>query len=75
MIADEQLHPVRQACVEVFDVRDQQAWPPTVTAHAHWPLIYNQALASVSSLGLAADVQTAAEVVTDFVQRVDRARA
>ena len=75
LIADEQLHPVRQACVEVFDVRAQQTWPPAVTVHTHWPLIYHQALASVSSLGLAADVQTAAEVVTDFIQRVDRARA
>ena len=75
LIAHESLHPVRQACVEVFDARAQQPWPPTVTAHSHWLRIYSEALTSVSSLGLAADVEGAEEVVNDFIRRVDHARA
>jgi hypothetical protein len=75
LIAHESLHPVRQACVEVLDARAQQPWPPTVTAHSHWPRIYSEALTSVSSLGLAADVEGAEEVVNDFIRRVDHARA
>ena len=46
-----------------------------MTAHSHWPRIYSEALTSVSSLGLAADVEGAEEVVNDFIRRVDHARA
>ena len=71
LLADESLEVVRQACIEVFDARAQQSWPPTVTVHDHWPRIYTEALSSVEDLGLAADVQDAAMFVNDFIHRVD----
>lgn len=73
LIADESLVPVRQACVEVFAGRRQQAWPPTVTVLDHWPRIYTEALSSVESLGLAHDAEQAAMVVNLFIQQVDEA--
>jgi hypothetical protein len=71
LLADESLEVVRQACIEVFDSRAQQSWPPTVTVHDHWPRIYTEALSSVENLGLAANVQDAAMIVNDFIHRVD----
>ena len=73
LVIDESLESVRQACIEVFDARAQQSWPPTVTVHDHWPRIYAEALSSVADLGLAANVQDAASFVNDFVLRVDAA--
>jgi hypothetical protein len=75
LIVEEPLSPVRQACVEVFQARGQQAWPPRVTVLDHWPRIYAEALSSVESLGLAPDVHEAATVVNLFIQQVDEAGA
>lgn len=71
LMADEPLAPVRNACVEVFGARAQQAWPPTVSVYDHWPRIYAGALTSVPDLDLASNVQEAAQVVNDFIRRVD----
>jgi hypothetical protein len=74
-LVDDPLHPVRQACIDAFASRGQHAWPPTVTVHDLGPRLYNAALASVSSMGFVGDVQRAAEMVTDFIARVDDAIA
>ncbi|MDP3971577.1 MAG: nucleotidyl transferase AbiEii/AbiGii toxin family protein [Candidatus Nanopelagicales bacterium] len=73
LIVDESLVPVRQACIEVFEGRGQQAWPPTVTALGYWHRIYVEALSSVEGLGLAPDVREAAMAVNFFIQKVDEA--
>lgn len=67
----EPLAPVRQACVEVFGLRAQQTWPPTVTVYDHWARIYAGARSSGPDLDLASNVQEAAQVVNDFIRRVD----
>jgi len=71
LISGGPMGPVRHACVEVFGARAQQAWPPTVTVYDHWPRIYAGALSSVPDLDLASNVQEAAQVVNDFIRRVD----
>jgi len=71
LISGEPLAPVRHACVEVFGARAQQAWPPEVTVYDHWPRIYAGALSSVPDLDLASNVQEAAQVVNDFIRRVN----
>jgi len=30
------LDPVREACVEIFELRNKHAWPPDVTVHRSW---------------------------------------
>lgn len=75
IIVDKPLATVCHACIEVFEARAQQPWPPSVTVHPHWPRIYAQALSSVDGLGLAPDAQQAAALVTDLIARVDDSRS
>jgi hypothetical protein len=70
LIGDRPLSAVRTACVTVFEVRDEQAWPPSITIPPHWPVVYAKALESVSRLGLAGDVYGAAERVGALIERI-----
>lgn len=36
LIDDDGLPAVRRACVEIFELREKQAWPPQITVYASW---------------------------------------
>jgi hypothetical protein len=36
ILAEENLVPVKEACVQTFAVRRQQAWPPRITIYPDW---------------------------------------
>jgi hypothetical protein len=73
MIGSAFLGGVRRACVAVFEIRNEHAWPPRVKPLPHWALIYRQALEGLEGLTLAPDVFSAATVVAAFVRRIDTA--
>jgi hypothetical protein len=36
LLYDVGLHRLREACVDIFTVRDKHTWPPTVTVYDSW---------------------------------------
>lgn len=63
LVADGELRAVREACVEVFEVRDEHDWPPEFRPPESWKEEFE---ASAERLGLE---------VTDFDAAVEEARA
>ncbi len=62
---------VREACVEVFELRGKHAWPPTVVVFDAWSESFPR---EASDLGFAIqDVDEAAAAVRDLIAEIDRA--
>ena len=71
-LTSESLATVRDACVRTFAVRAQQVWPPRVTIFPAWAERY---AAMAASLDMPVeDVETAAALVHDLIDRIDAAR-
>jgi hypothetical protein len=63
---------VRDACVEIFALRDKHAWPPTITIFPGWP---EQYAALAAEIGFEIhDVNEAADAVQTLIYEIDAAR-
>lgn len=71
LVEDDDLVDVRDACVAVFETRDQQTWPPRVIALPHWPAIYARALEGLAHLDLAATAEDASRRTQELVSRIE----
>lgn len=70
LVADPDWRQVRSACVEVFDGRAKQSWPPNVTVPRSWEAGY---AALAGAIGFAvADVSEAAAAVEALIARIER---
>ena len=66
-----ELRKVRAACQEIFDLRDQQPWPPTITVYANWRDTYPR---EATELGLSlSDIDQAAQQVQRSVEEAEAA--
>jgi hypothetical protein len=63
MLDIDDLHAVRKACVETFEIREVHAWPPRVTIQDHWQ---EQFAREAAELGFEPD---------DVAEAVDRVHA
>jgi hypothetical protein len=61
------------ACIEVFNLRNMHAWPPTLTVWPHWPGIWDE-IVLVDSFPIA-DVNEAASKVESLINRIVAAPA
>jgi hypothetical protein len=43
----EDYHPVKAACIEIFNLRKRQEWPPDLAAEPNWPDTYSQLTAEL----------------------------
>ncbi len=67
-----ELRRVRTACLEIFELRDQQPWPPTIRVYDNWRDTYPQ---EAAELGFAIEnVDEAGHLVQLFVQDIDVGR-
>jgi hypothetical protein len=64
---------VRQACVEIFRLREKQRWPPEITVLPGWPALYQTELAKTPSLQ-PANVEQAAGKVNALIADIDGAK-
>jgi len=62
---------LREACTEIFALRDQHAWPPQVVAHEDWDQGY-QAMAAVMNFPIT-DLSDALRLVRAMVARIEAA--
>jgi Nucleotidyl transferase AbiEii toxin, Type IV TA system len=70
MLGADGLPRVREACVEIFELRVEHAWPPTVIVFDAWR---ESLLREAEELGFAIrDVDQAAAEVQDLVREIDR---
>ncbi|MGC9220861.1 MAG: nucleotidyl transferase AbiEii/AbiGii toxin family protein [Solirubrobacteraceae bacterium] len=65
------LHRVRTACVDIFNVRDKHAWPPTVTVYQGWRAPF-AALARENGF-TPEDVDEAAALLHQLIADIDAA--
>jgi hypothetical protein len=67
----EQLLALREACVEVFELRNKHRWAPTVTVWPSWAAGFS---AMARELGFYTDdVKVAAEELRRFIREIDEA--
>lgn len=71
LIEDAALEHLREACVEVFDVRRKQSWPPRLTVPDSWAGPFER-LAKESRFEIT-DVEAAAARVRGMIAEIDRA--
>jgi hypothetical protein len=71
LVTDEQWPNLRAACLEVFDGRAKQPWPPTVTVYSSWVAGY-RALAEETHFSVL-DVDAAADAVHQLIARINAA--
>lgn len=71
LIVDEPLDDTYAACVAVFAARAKHEWPPVLDAQSHWGPIYARSLEGLEGLGLAPDVERAADRVQTFIDRIE----
>lgn len=70
MLDADDLPHVRDACVEIFELRAKHAWPPTVVVFDAWRESFPR---EADDLGFAIDdVDQAAAAVQDLVAEIDR---
>jgi Nucleotidyl transferase AbiEii toxin, Type IV TA system len=72
LVADDGWMGVRDACVETFEIREKQPWPPRVTIYGSWPASY--ARVAIENSFPVTDVSEAASRVQTMIDRIDEAR-
>lgn len=77
LLLEELLHDVgmarvREACVEIFDLRDKHAWPPVLTVYDSWRTPFAE-LARENGFQ-PEDVGEAAAALTRLIETIDAAR-
>ena len=75
LIPVEELGRTRAACMDVFEARGAQEWPPVIGIPDGWPMIYERAFDDVLSPlpDLPAEVEAAAALVQEWVAKIDAA--
>ena len=71
LVEDDEWAAVRAACLEIFETRAKQAWPPQVTLYESWGAGY-EALAVETGFSIT-DVREAADAVAHLIERIDHA--
>ena len=71
LVADGDMPAVREACLEIFELRAHHAWPPDVTVWPAWGEGFRAMAADVSFHTL--DVEVAAEDLRAFIAEIDAA--
>lgn len=69
-VEEADLAGIREACVEIFNGRAKQSWPPVITIWPDWPQIW---AALAEEEGLELTLEQAAAAVTALVGRIDGA--
>jgi hypothetical protein len=68
-MTDNDLAPIKDACIRTFAARSQQAWPPQITIYPDWPDRYTT---MATSLGMPiTDINEAVDVVHELIHRID----
>jgi hypothetical protein len=67
----EDLAPVRAACVEIFEQRGKQPWPPELIVQPGWDRLYERLARDLDSP--VSDVEEAAKRVRAFIAAIDAA--
>jgi hypothetical protein len=65
------LAAVREACLEIFELRDTHTWPPQVTVYPSWAAGFAAMAADVRFY--TDDVDVAAEALREFIAEIDAA--
>jgi hypothetical protein len=71
LLAADDLPAVRDACVQVFELRSLHSWPPTVEVPASWAAPYGRLADDLDFV--VRDVEHAADRVTEIVREIDEA--
>jgi Nucleotidyl transferase AbiEii toxin, Type IV TA system len=71
LIEDDGLPTVRDACIELFELRSRHAWPPSVRVWPGWAAGFAQMARDVSFH--TEDVEIAAEDLRGFIEEIDAA--
>ena len=67
-----ELVSVRQACVEIFRLRNKHPWPPSITVLPEWPQLYQTELAKTQGFE-PPDIESAARDVDALIAQIDAA--
>jgi Nucleotidyl transferase AbiEii toxin, Type IV TA system len=68
-LVDDDLARVREACVEIFELRAKHNWPPAVTIYASWPAGFAAMAADIGFF--TDDVEVAADELRGFIAQID----
>jgi Nucleotidyl transferase AbiEii toxin, Type IV TA system len=71
LVDDGGLAAVREACEEIFALRDKHAWPPQVTVYPSWAAGFAAMAAQVGFY--TDDVDVAADALREFIAEIDAA--
>lgn len=71
-LALDQRHQVRAACVQIFQLRGAQPWPPTLAAEDHWPTLYSAAAEGMNGVA-PPTVEEAVAAIQLLIDEVDKA--
>jgi hypothetical protein len=69
-----ELIKVRQACVEIFRLRNTHPWPPSITVLPEWPHLYQTELAKTAGFE-PSDIELAARDVDALIAQIDAANS
>jgi hypothetical protein len=67
-----ELVSVRQACVEIFRLRNKHPWPPSITVLPEWPQLYQAELTKTPGFE-PSDLELAARDVDTLIAQIDAA--
>jgi hypothetical protein len=71
LVDEGELTAVREACVEIFELRGKHTWPPRVTVYPSWATGF---AAMATDLGFYTDdVEVAADALREFIAEIDAA--
>lgn len=68
LVTDASFVEIREACEETFSSRDQQSWPPEITAYPSWAASY-ETMAREMSMPIT-DVDEAVDAVRGLIERI-----
>ncbi len=71
-LGDDQMSGLRDACIEVFGLRDKHPWPPTIVVWPGWEAIWERLMETEK---LDYEIGEAVARVQDLVDRIDSARS
>lgn len=71
-LGDDQMSGLRDACIEVFGLRDKHSWPPTIVVWPGWDAIWKRLMETEK---LDYEIGEAVARVQDLVDRIDSTRS
>jgi Nucleotidyl transferase AbiEii toxin, Type IV TA system len=71
LVSTDDMADLRAACAEIFELRDKQAWPPTVNTYPSWADAF-EAMATEIDFPIR-EVEIAARQLRDFIAEIDAA--